>query len=170
MNPDDKDLQQLEEKLQQLRPSEPSEKLIARIFGAFETPSDAAPAAVENVVPMKTPPARSWAQPFAAAAAVALLAGVVALIGLNRNPAVTEAETVVTPVDATPVKFIPAHAQNTYRGSNVDQIVFTKDRVPMQAVRHQFTDTYTWENPADGSRVQIEIPVERVRYIPVPTD
>ena len=40
----------------------------------------------------------------------------------------------------------------------------------MQAVRHQITGTYTWENPEDGSRIEIQVPVERIRYIPVHTD
>ena len=35
---------------------------------------------------------------------------------------------------------------------------------------HQFLDSYTWVNPEDGSRVEIQFPVERIRYLPVPTD
>ena len=117
-----------------------------------------APAAVENVIQL-TEGSRSWSQPFAAAAAVVLIAGIAALIGFNRPQGSPE----------TADRFVPVHAQNTYEGSNVDGVVFTKDNSPMQAVRHQFTDTYTWENK-DGSRVELRIPVERVRYVPVQTD
>ena len=70
----------------------------------------------------------------------------------------------------SPATLVPTHAQNTYLGSQFDDIIFTDDRRPLRAVRHQFTDTYTWENPSDGSRVEIQIPVERVRYVPVRTD
>ena len=160
MEPDDRQLEELEQALQRLSPAEPDEALTARIFAAFETPPDAAPAAVEQaVVPAEKPV--SWFQPFAAAAAVVLIAGVIAIVGLNR-PAGETPETVN--------KFVPAHAQNTYRGSEIGEIVFDGNSQPMQAVRHQFTDTYTWENPADGSRVEIEVPVERVRYVPLHTD
>ena len=156
MNPED-------QALRQLSPNQPSEALTARIFSAFDTPSDAAPAEVENAV-TPLPAATSWFQPFAAAAAVALIAGVVALIGLNRPPLDDGVSLTPDPV------FVPAHAQNTYEGSRLDGIVFTEDSRPMQTVRHQFTDSYTWENPADGSRVEIRVPVERVRYVPLQTD
>ena len=157
MTPEDPSLQELESALQKLEPNAPSEELTARIFSAFDTPTDAAPAEVESVTPIES--SSSWFQPFAAAAAVALIAGVVAIIGLNRPSGTEDSPT-----------YLPAHAQNTYEGSEVDGIVFNKGSHPMQKVRHQFTDTYTWENPDDGSRVEIRVPVERVRYVPVPTD
>ena len=50
MNPEEQALQQFEQELQNLVPAEPSEALTARIFAAFETPSDAAPAELGNKV------------------------------------------------------------------------------------------------------------------------
>jgi hypothetical protein len=169
MNPEEPELGQFEEQLRQLLPAEPSETLTARIFDAFETPQDAAPAVIsEQASEIPTPSPGTvvrWLQPFAAAAAVALVAGIVVIIGLNRQPAAAP-----TAAEEPKARFTPAHAQNTYQGSRLDGLVFTEDRRAMQTVRHLFTDTYTWENPLDGSRVEVSIPVERVRYVPVPTD
>jgi hypothetical protein len=165
MNPEKQSLQEFEQSLQQLSPSQPSEALTSRIFSAFDTPIDAAPANVELIQPPHDR-SKSWFQPFAAAAAVALIAGLVTIIGLNR-PAKNGSPSAAA---VSPVTLVPTHAQNTYLGSQFDDIIFTDDRRPLRAVRHQFTDTYTWENPSDGSRVEIQIPVERVRYVPVRTD
>lgn len=174
MNQEEKELQQFEQDLHQLIPAEPGEALTNRIFAAFDTPREAAPAEIDsNVIALpKSDPENSWLQPLAIAAAVALVAGVIAIIGFNR-PATKlveqpPEEAISLPVQ--PVKFVPAGAQNTYQGTNVDGIIFTEDRKPMQAVRHQFIDTYIWENPEDGSRVEVQVPVERRRLIPVPTD
>ena len=76
MNPDDKELQQLEQLLRQLQPAEPSEQLTARIYSAFELPADAAPAQFGDSAP-PVHAHHSWSQPFAAAAAVALVAGII---------------------------------------------------------------------------------------------
>ncbi|MFT4548356.1 MAG: hypothetical protein ACI8XO_001829 [Verrucomicrobiales bacterium] len=180
MNPEEQELEKFEQKLKLLVPAEPSQVLTSRIFAAFETPLEDAPASIGgDIIEMPVSKSTSsWSQPFAAAAAVALIAGIMALIGLSRpdgTPKVTTDNTKLAPpigeaIDAQPVKFVPAGAQNIYKGTNVDGIVFTEDRLPMQAVRHQFIDTYIWENPVDGSRVEVQVPVERVRYIPVPTD
>ena len=161
MNPEEQELQKLEDFLQKLPPAEPGEALTARIFSAFDTPTDAAPAEVDTSV-SNGPGAngQSWFQPFAAAAAVALIAGIVAIIGLNR-PGTAEQDRPV---------LVPSHAQNIYRGSDLDEIIYTEDRQPLQAVRHQITNTYIWESPEDGSRVEVHVPVERIRYIPVHTD
>jgi hypothetical protein len=173
MNPEEEqELQKLEQHLRQLLPAEPGEALTARIFDAFDTPSDAAPAAVGNITPLPTKARASWAQPFAAAAAVVLIAGIVALVGLSR-PSDQGKAAEVRPgivIAAQPARFVPSRAQNSYQGSQVDGLIFTEDRRPMQAVRHQFIETYIWENPADGSRVEVRVPVERIRYVPVPTD
>lgn len=165
MTPEDQELQKLEQFLQKLSPAEPGDALTARLFAAFDTPTDAAPAEVDDPTITDMGEARrlrqssqSWFQPFAAAAAVALIAGIIAIVGLNR------------PSDETGSGFVPTHAQNIYRGSNFDEIIYTDDRQPLQAVRHQIIGTYTWENPEDGSRVEIQVPVERIRYIPVHTD
>ena len=167
MNPEELELQRLEELLQQLSPSPPSEQLTSRIFASFETPLDAAPAHIPHIIPMSS---KSWSQPFAAAAAVALIAGIIAVIGFNRTDSVVDTEPPKEPVTPTPVHYIPQQAQNTYQGSNVEGIIFTEDHRPMQTVRHQFTDTFIWINPEDGSRVELHVPVESVRYIPVPTN
>jgi hypothetical protein len=169
MNPEEQEFAKLEAHLRQLSPSAPSEGLSARIFAAFETPQDAAPAVISDEARTSPRKLAPWYQPFAAAAAVALIAGIAVLIGLNRQPAAGVGAATVE-ANSVPVRFEPAHAQNTYLGSRNDGIVFTDDRRPLQTVRHQFTDTYTWENPLDGSRVEVTIPVERVRYVPVPTD
>lgn len=177
MNPDDQELQKLEQFLRQLTPAEPSEQLTARIYSAFELPADAAPAEFADSRPA-VHVHHSWSQPFAAAAAVALVAGIIAIIGLNRpaadpvgpgaRPASNSSD--VTVDRAVPVSFVPAHAENSYRGSNDDEIIFTEEGRPLRVVRHQFMDTYIWVNPEDGSRVEIRFPVERIRYVPVPTD
>lgn len=159
MTPEEQELAQLEQNLKQLAPAEPSESLTERIFSAFETPPDAAPAEIVDTATPMPKPAASWAQPFAAAAAVVLIAGIVALIGLTRPSN-----------DSPQVRFVPAHEQDTYKGSDMGDIIFTEGRQPLQAVRHQFTKSYTWENPKDGSRVEVTFPLERVRYVPVQTD
>jgi len=174
MQPDEHELRRLEQCLQQLTPSEPGEDLIARVFSAFELPADAAPAEKSAISPAAPSPA-SWSQPFAAAAAVAIIAGIIAIIGLNRpenraGNGVAEQAQPVTIDQPHPVGFVPAHAQNAYQGSNFEDIIFTEDRRPVRVVRLQFIDSYTWVNPEDGSRVEIRFPVERIRYLPVPTD
>jgi len=165
MNPDlEPELQAIEDRLRQLSPAEPSEQLSERIFASFDTPADAGADSgdeADKVTPLPKP--ASWFQPFAAAAVVALLAGAVAIIGLSLSPD-------KKPVAAQPERFIPESAENIYEGSKLEPIVFTENRQPVQPVRHRFVESYIWTNPEDGSKVEIRIPVERIRYIDVPTD
>ena len=175
MQSDEHELRRLEQCLQQLSPSEPSGDLMARVSSAFELPVDAAAPAENSATRPAAPSPASWSQPFAAAAAVAIIAGIIAVIGLNRpedraGDGVSGQAEPVTIDQPHPVGFVPAHAQNTYQGSNYEDIIFTEDRRPVRVVRHQFLDSYTWVNPEDGSRVEIQFPVERIRYLPVPTD
>ncbi|MGI9244080.1 MAG: hypothetical protein ACR2RV_25005 [Verrucomicrobiales bacterium] len=174
MQPDEQEQHRIEQRLRELSPAEPGEDLATRIFSAFELPADAAPARLTEPA-ASAPSTIAWTQPFAAAAAVALIAGVIAIIGFNRQSGDSDQGIADVPggivVDnSVPVSFVPAHAQNTYRGSQLEDIIFTEDRRPVQIVRHQFTDSYTWVNPVDGSQVEIRFPVERIRYIPVQTD
>ena len=67
-------------------------------------------------------------------------------------------------------KFVPIKTKNTFEGVSRDEIFISKDRIPYQPVKYQFSDSFIWENKTDGSVIELNIPSQRFFYVPIKTD
>ena len=163
----DEALQLLEEELRALTPAAPSDGLRARIQDALLHAADEAPAA-----PV-TPPTPVWFGwiPIAAAAAVALLA-VVLTPGIGRNPATSNPLAANTdPVAIDQADLTPVDWQPLASNSKLERIdyegVRQQDSSTYRQIRTRYMERRTYKNPKDGSTVEILVPREEVRLVPV---
>lgn len=108
--------------------------------------------------------------PLAAAAAILIAATGVFFAVLNNiepNPSAKPDGMVMLPEKAP---FVPVHAENIFEGVHDEGLFLTDDKVPVQGVRYQFSDSFKWRNPQDGSVIEMTIPSERFFLLPVQTD
>ena len=67
-------------------------------------------------------------------------------------------------------QFVPIKTKNTFEGVSREEIFISKDRIPYQPIRYQFSDSFIWKNKSDGSVIEINVPSQRFFYVPIKTD
>jgi hypothetical protein len=65
--------------------------------------------------------------------------------------------------------FRPVHAENRLQNKVDEGIVFLRNGLPARQYRFEFVDRVVWENPRDGSTMEMEVPREEVVLVPVRT-
>lgn len=65
--------------------------------------------------------------------------------------------------------FRPVRAENRLRNKVDEGIVFLRNGLAARQYRYEFVDRVVWENPRDGSKMEMEIPREEVVLVPVRT-
>ena len=65
--------------------------------------------------------------------------------------------------------FRPVHAENRLQNKVDEGIVFLQNGLPARQYRFEFVDRVVWENPRDGSKMEMEVPREEVVLVPVRT-
>ena len=157
------DLLELEAELKALEPAPLSEDLSAKVLGIF----DGETIATEPDKVVRFP----VFQRLGAAAAVAIAAVGVTFAILNNLPE-DQGSASGDVADRAELKktFVPVVAENIFEGVRNEGMTLTGDNRPVQRLRYQFSDSYQWVNPDDGSTIEITVPRERIILVPVPTD
>ena len=157
----DPELQKVEKALAAHTPARVPEALEARVFEIL----DGGPHTGSGTL-IRFPLLRY----IGAAAAVLIAATGVFFSVLNSLPKDTTGSGRVAG-DATPRRaFIPVRAENVFEGASDEGLTLTEDNRPVQKLRYRFSDTYRWENPEDGSTIEMVVPRERLLLVPARTD
>ncbi len=159
----------LEAALRELEPVEVPRELEARIFEIFEgRVSEASGGTGSKVV--RFPVLRS----IGAAAAIAIAATGVLFAVINTmdrsrsgNGGPLAGDATQLPTSAT---FVPVRAENVFQGAQDEGVYFTDERVPVRQIRYQFSNSFRWENPQDGSTIEMTVPQEKLFIVPLRTD
>ncbi len=182
----DEALQLLEEELRAMVPSDPSDGLRARVFHSLATAEDVESETTHELEGINgshlLPAGRVWFGwvPVAAAAAVALMAVVVfppkggKSAGLNSGssagmvasqvapaPQAISSSAAVTPVDWQPMSADSRLEHVAYDG------VRQEESSTYRQIRTRYLDRRTFRNPQDGSTVEVRLPREEIRLVPV---
>lgn len=182
-NPElDEALQLLEEELRAMTPSAPSDGLRTRVLHALQSAqgSRESQQPLEHAAPLK-PPGRAWFGwvPVAAAASVALMAVVLfpsnpgnspELVNNNpQNPTAAKQTAPVTPLRGA--DFAPAGWQPTGTDSRLEDVAYDglrqKEQTTYRQVRTRYMERRTFRNPKDGTTVEVMVPREHIRLLPV---
>jgi len=157
------DLPGLEAELEALEPAPLSEEFTAKISGIFDGAS--VKAEPGNVVRFPV------LQRLGAAAAIAIAAVGVTFAILNNLPKGQGGGSgEIADRAALEKTFVPVAAENIFEGVRNEGMTLTGDNRPVQKLRYQFSDSYQWVNPSDGSTIEMTVPRERIILVPVPTD
>ncbi len=157
------DLHQLEAELEALEPAPVSDDLSAKVLGIFD--GETLAAVPDKVVRFP------FLQRLGTAAAVAIAAVGVTFAVLNNLPKNQGGSSGDVAERAELKKtFVPVAAENIFEGVRNEGVTLTGDNRPVQKLRYQFSDSYQWVNPDDGSTIEMTVPRERIILVPVPTD
>jgi hypothetical protein len=166
----DKELKKIEERLERLKPSNLESDFYQKINGIFDSSVDGADYESKNKIIIFS----VFLQRIAAAAAI-----LIACIGMffaflndsNRNNLESSSNNnIVKTNKENDNKFVPIKTKNTFEGVSRDEIFISKDRIPYQPLKYQFSDSFIWENKTDGSVIELNIPSQRFFYVPIKTD
>lgn len=165
----DKELKKIEERLEKLKPSNLESNFYQKIDGIFNSSLEGADYESKN----KTILFSSFLQRIAAAAAI-----LIACVGMffaflndsNRNNLSPSSNNNIVKKNKENDNFVPIKTKNTFEGVSRDEIFISKDRIPYQPVKYQFSDSFIWENKTDGSVIELNIPSQRFFYVPIKTD
>ena len=165
----DKELKKIEERLKKLKPSNLESNFYQKIDGIFNSSLDGADYESKN----KTILFSSFLQRIAAAAAI-----LIACVGMffaflndsNRNNLRPSSNNNIVKTNKENDNFVPIKTKNTFEGGSRDEIFISKDRIPYQPLKYQFSDSFIWENKTDGSVIELNIPSQRFFYVPIKTD
>lgn len=165
----DKELKKIEERLEKLKPSNLESNFYQKIDGIFNSSLEGADYESKN----KTILFSSFLQKIAAAAAI-----LIACVGMffaflndsNRNNLSPSSNNNIVKKNKENDNFVPIKTKNTFEGVSRDEIFISKDRIPYQPVKYQFSDSFIWENKTDGSVIELNIPSQRFFYVPIKTD
>ena len=170
----EKEIEKLETALGELTPAAVPEALEARVHGVFS--GQAALQSIPTNEPTNIVAFPRW-RAFGSAAAVAVAMVGVFFAALNSmdsgNRSGNASGGVPLAGDATPNidrTFVPVRAENVFEGAQKEEFFLTEDQLPVQKVRYQFSDSYIWENPSDGTSIEMTVPRERLFIVPVRTD
>jgi hypothetical protein len=166
----EKEIEKLETALGEFTPAAVPEALEARILDVFA--GRQAPQAIADNEPTNIVAFPLW-RALGSAAAVAVAIVGVFFAALNSMDSGDNAGGVPLAGDAPPNSertFVPVRAENVFEGAQEEEFFLTKDQLPVQKVRYQFSDSYLWENPADGTSIEMTVPRERLFIVPVRTD
>ena len=165
------DIQKLEAELAELSPAPVPQDLEDRGFAIFEGEVTVQPAE-QNVVPFPI-----WQRIGAAAAVGVASVGVyfAFLTNFGEPPASTSANRDVRPPSVESIapaekNFVPASANNTFRGVRDGGVFLNEEGQPVRELRYEFSDSYRWVDEKDGSELELIVPRERSYLVPVPTD
>jgi hypothetical protein len=186
---DDPNLQ-LENELKALRPRRPSVLLRARVARELGEQPGTAPLPARPARRYTSATSlQSWKWlGWRLAAAAALAAVVFVGVRFPRPPAAPEVlpgpalartapESAVPFAPSGPVVastapsssssvFQPVKAANVLYDLRDEGLVLLEDQTPARRVRARYVDTYTWENPANGSSLRWSVPRDEVRMVP----
>ncbi|HKB89892.1 MAG TPA: hypothetical protein VKC60_05180 [Opitutaceae bacterium] len=153
---DDKDLLNLEGELKRLRPRTPSEVMLARIERDIVRAGEA-PGRSHG-------PTRRWVSISIVAAAALMLAW----LGLRapERSADKGSSSTLNVIAAQP-KLKPVKAENFLYNTTDDGVYTLSDGTRAHRVRKDYVDTITWQDPRTHSSLQMTIPREEIRYVPV---
>jgi hypothetical protein len=162
----------LEAELCRLAPAAPRPELedrIARALAELPAPERPdVPTAGAIVRPPERTPSR-WRAflPNLGWAVAGALAGVTAII-LVQNPAPPARPGSPTgQVAANDSFFEPVGTDREVVSEDEPELVYDDENHPAQVVRTSYLERYTWSNPRTGARVEVEMPREDVRFLPV---
>lgn len=157
-----KDLTPFEKKLKSLQPQPLSKELESRIMG--------------NILAEKASKTRYYRPIIGALVAAAILLMGVGLWFINvksnpspKSPLMAYEGVAVLDSFAGGAELQPIHAKNTLLGRVDEGVIFLNNGISARRYRYQFIDTVTWEDPADGARISMEIPREEIVLVPVQT-
>ena len=166
----DNELKEIEKRLENIKPSKLERELHLKIDGIFDSPMSEANYERRNKKIIYT----IFSQRMAAVAAI-----LIAFIGVfftflndsNKNKLKpTSNNNLIEPNKKVDNRFVPIKTKNTFEGVSREDIFISKDRIPYQPVRYQFSDSFIWKNKSDGSVIEIHVPSQRFFYVPMKTD
>lgn len=188
--------EQLEKELRDLRPQTPSPELTRRIgnslaAGPREERVTAFPGTEASADATPSPWRRRWVAPLALAATLAVV-GALYLFGprteppTGQGPGLAVTPTAPAATEAAPDNpvqtraerlrelrpgpdYEPVKAENTLAAAEDEGVVMVGDNRAARQVRYHFVDTVVWENPMDGSTIEVSVPREEVVLIPLDT-
>jgi hypothetical protein len=177
----DEALHLLEEELRAMVPADPSDGLRARVFHALSTADgldgEADPVFAGAEETKLEPVGRAWFGwvPVAAAAAVALMAVVIFPPKAAHSPGLADAkaaaaapapQAITAASETTPVDWQPMSSD-----SRLEQVAYDgvrqEETSTYRQIRTRYLDRRTFRNPHDGSTVEVMLPREEIRLVPV---
>tara|TARA_B100001094_G_C17890098_1_gene651266 strand:+ start:187 stop:690 length:504 start_codon:yes stop_codon:yes gene_type:complete len=166
----DNELKEIEAKLKKLKPSKFESNIYQKIDGIFDSQLDGPNYESNN----KTIVFPVFLQRIAAAAAILIACVGMFFAFLNEsnknNLSPSSNNNIVKKNKENDNNFVPIKTKNTFEGVSRDEIFISKDRIPYQPVKYQFSDSFIWENKTDGSVIELNIPSQRFFYVPIKTD
>ena len=161
----DKELKEIENSLNELKPSNLEREFCKKINGIFDLKTEIKDSKTKNKKIIHL----VFTQKSVTAAAI-----LIAFIGVffaflndsNRN----NLKSISTNNEGDKNLFVPIKAKNTFEGVSEDEIFLSEDKRPYQPVRYKFSDSFIWKNKADGSLIEMNIPSQRLFYVPIKTD
>jgi len=162
------DLKEIERNLQELNPAKLPDDLDAKIEKIFKNSLHLSNEDTTHGKIIWLPKM----QKLSAAAALLIASIGVFFATLNDQNSSNEATTSKNSVEE-PVKgnqFIPINAKKVFEGVKDDGFFLSKDKTPYHGLRYQFSDSFLWENEEDGSSIEMEVPSQRLFFVPIKTD
>ncbi len=162
------DFSDIEQELRKLNPAPPSAALQARLERELEPNSRQ----INGQKRLGALPLH-WVAPLAVAAVLTLAA----YLNFSQSPpaavpapptfALNNGKPTATAVvvDNEASRFVPVTARQMLIGAQEEGIYFDEEDMPTRRMRYQFVDSYLWENPADGSSLQVNMPREEVLLV-----
>ena len=155
---------EIEKALRAHSPRRPSDALARRIEAALSAPAEAAESYPDIARQSAWWPffrSAGWAAAGAAAAVAVLF-----IIGEPFPP--REAKDLIDSApEAAAVEFQAAESATELVSASAEELIYRDTAPPAQRVRITFLERHAWRNPATGAFIEMEVPREDVRLIPV---
>ena len=165
------DTKELEDRLSALQPAPVPEGTEARVLEIFdgEIPLTASPdfAEADKVIPFPL-----WRRLGAVAAVLVACTGVFFALLNNFGPT-PDGGTIAnktTPANPAAPTFHPVSAEDVFEGIRDGGVFLSEDGEPVRELHYHFSNSFRWENPDDGSVIEMKVPRERNFLVPVRTD
>lgn len=107
---------------------------------------------------------------LATAAGLALTFGGLLVSGrfnLGESPAPPSLEATGLIENSSGAGMKPVLAQNSLQGRVDEGVVFLSNGLAARRYRYEFIDRVVWQNPADGSMVEMRVPRDEIVLVPV---
>jgi hypothetical protein len=157
-------LKQLEQELARLVPGRPDPHLQARLRETVAAES----ARQRSSLPAPARRRSWWRQALPLAAAAAFGIGTWVILGTTADRFGGAAGDAPAAASADG-QFRPVRAQNTLIGVDEAGIVNLQGGQLARSVRYRFMDSVRFENPEDGSIIEMKVPREEILLVPVQT-